>query len=84
MYVFYSTYILQYISCSYACIYHLHRLHNAQDQLVHLKHEEDELNRLLDEDEIQIDKITKLLNVVEAYVKYFLQLRSLQLLLFQV
>ena len=42
------------------------RLRNAQDQLVHLKHEEDELNRLLYEDEAQINKITELINVVET------------------
>ena len=42
------------------------RLRNAQDQLVHLKHEEDELNRLLCEDEAQINKITELINVVET------------------
>lgn len=53
-YLFYSTYI-----------YLLARLHNAQDQLVHLKHEEDELNRALDEDEAQINKITELISVVE-------------------
>ena len=51
----------------YAYILHISfRLHNAQDQLVHLKHEEDELNRLLNEDEAQIKKITKLIDVVEA------------------
>ena len=41
---------------------------NAQDQLVHLKHkEEDELNRLLYKDEAQINKITELINVVETF-----------------
>ena len=44
----------------------LSRLRNAQDQLVHLKHEEDELNKLLDEDEAHINKITELISVVET------------------
>lgn len=46
------------------CVYEF-RLHNAQDQLVHLKHEEDELNRVLDEDDVQINRITELISVVE-------------------
>lgn len=55
--------------CTYMCA--MCRLRNAQDQLVHLKHEEDELNRALDEDEAQISKITELINIVEMYVHTF-------------
>ena len=49
----------------------LFRLRNAQDQLIHLKHEEDELNKVLDEDEAQINKITELISVVEMWVVLF-------------
>ena len=51
------------LQCMHMCI--LFRLRNAQDQLVHLKHEEDQLNKVLDEDEAQINKITELITVVE-------------------
>ena len=42
------------------------KLCNAQDQLVHLQHEEDELLKVLGEDEQQINKVTELVNVVET------------------
>jgi len=42
------------------------RLRNAQDQLVHLQHEEDQLLKVLEEDERQINKVTELIDVVET------------------
>ena len=53
-------------------VFYTVRLRNAQDQLIHLKHEDDELNKVLDEDETQINKITELISVVEMWVELFL------------
>ena len=62
MYIYIILYTTMY---TYVHIIILFRLRNAQDQLIHLEHEEDRLNKVLDEDEAQINKIAELIAVVE-------------------